>query len=412
MRRFFMRLGMLLVVLGLPLQTLAQTAGYAVEITDEGVQDRLVTVQMVVVDQATKQEVDGITERDITILQDGVVLKTQVGVQARTTNANDKDPAKQTVAYNRSRNLTASGATVGIVVDLSTALNQDSAGVDYVNEIKQATEQWINAGGPIALGDPERIGLFIPRASNSQALRPTSLKGFEFDHNLVITAVRNEPPRDGATDLYDAILAAIEATASEAQKRGTSAYVVVFSDGTITNRTDDPSALVLQKAAQNNTAIIAIGIGKPSSLESDINRLPKIGEPSGGRYLQIDAGQREAAMKQAYTDLILPVNRTAYTLSFQHTAPLDDQVHTFQIKVNRNGQDWASPTLPIPTGPLPPDCVIQGCPPLPYATVQQWYLWRALPLAIIVASIATFFAWLGRRKPTRIEPTQGPQTRT
>ena len=115
-------------------------------------------------------------------------------------------------------------------------------------------------------------------------------------------------------------------------------------------------------------------------------------------------------MKQAYTDLILPVNRTAYTLSFQHTAPLDDQVHTFQIKVNRNGQDWASPTLPIP--PKGSGCGAEGCSPLPYATVQQWYLLRALPLAIIVASIATFFAWLGRRKPTRIEPTQGPQTRT
>jgi hypothetical protein len=378
----------------------AQSAGFVVEVTDEQESNRSVTVQMRVIDPATRQEVGGISERDITIMQDGQVLNTQMRLESRTTNA--LDPATQSVPYNGSQNLIASGATIGIVADLSTALNRNANGADYIAEIRAAAEQWIKLGGPVAPGDPERIGLFIPRSQNAQALQPAGIDSFEFDHNKVISALRQEPPRDGATDLYDALLAAIEATSAEAQRRGTPAYVVVFSDGTVTNRTDDPSGLVLQKAAAGHAAVIGVGIGNPASLERDINRLPKIADATGGRYIQVAPAEREAALAQAYADLIIPVNRTAYTLTFLHTAPLDNEIHTFQIKINRDGQDWVGPTLPIPFGAA----AAVPTEPLPYVAVQKWYLLRTLPLAIIVAGAATFIAWLGRKKPTRIEPTR------
>jgi hypothetical protein len=401
MKYWIYRLLLVAIVLLAPQRGHAQSkSGVMVEITDEQTSDRTVSMKMRVIDQATGREVAGITERDVVIIQDGAELK-ESGLRLVATTTDATDPQNHTLPFNSKSPLIASGATIGIVADLSSALNLGApAGTDYIVEIRQAVEQWISLGNTVAPGDPEAVGVFLPLAFNSQPLQPASAQGFSRDHNAIITALRQEPARDGATDLYDAVLAAVEATATEASRRGTPSYVVVFSDGTVTNKTTDPTDAILRKAEATNTIIIAVGIGNPTSLEKDINRLPKLAPATGGQYIQVAAGDREARIKAAYASLIKPVDRTGYDLAFNHTAPRDGKEHTFQVRVTLNGATWESQSLKIPEigGPGP-------SPIQPLSAVQKDYLLLAVPLSVLAAALATLLATLGRKRPTRIELT-------
>ncbi len=384
----------LLVLVLLPTLASAQATTYDVIVSDVQTNGRTVSMKLRVVDQSTKQEVANIAPDQITIFQDGSELRdTQVQLTATSTDAFNHD--RDNIAFDSSQNLTASGATVGVVLDLSVALNKGApAGTDYVKEARDAAELWINQGTDIATQDPEQIGLFIPLANNSQALQPEAVKGFQYDHNLVIERIRNEAAREGATDLYDAMLAAIEQTAATAKQRGTPAYVVVFSDGTVSGDSEAKAGLVLSKAEANNVTIVAFGIGNPTSLERDSNRLPHIAPATGGEYIQTPLDQREAKIADVYKQYIKPVDRTGYDLAFVHTAPVDNQEHTFQVHVTLGGQEWSSTVRAIP----PDGAGISADPSaIPLASLQQWYLLRAIPLAIILTALATGLATLSKR---------------
>ena len=392
MKRFFLFAALILMLL--PSLVFAQTS-YDVIISDVQTQGRTVTMKMRIVDQTTRQEVAGIEDKHITLYQDGTELRnTEVRLDSVTTDAFSTE--SNALPFDSNAPLIASGATVGMVVDLSQALNQGAEpGKDYVNEVRQAAELWIKQGEHVATRDPEQIGLFVPLASNTQALQPEAVKGFQYDHNLVIATVRQEPARSGATDLYDAVLTAIEQTSTKAQERGTPAYVVVFSDGTISGDSNTKAASVLDKAEAANVTLIAFGIGNPASLERDSNRLPHIAPATGGEYIYVAPDQREARIAEVYKQYIKPVDRTGYDLAFVHSAPVDNQEHTFQVRVTRNGQEWSSPVQPIP----PADAGEIGT--IPLSEIQQWYLLRALPLGIVVAGLATALATLSKRTPGR-----------
>ena len=383
------RLIVMIICIGMISPAVAQeNAGYTIEISDIETFERTVRFKLRFIDQMTKREVAGLTTTNIAILQDGQVLK-EPNLSLIEITAVANDPSKAKVAFNSRQNLIASGATVGIVADISSALNRNGNGQDYVSEVRAAAEYWIGLGNNVAPSDPEAVGLFIPRASNDQSLRPNTAPDFSRDHNSIIRALRSTPTRNGATNLYSAILEAVTATSVEAQKRGTPGYVVVFSDGTISNDTPKLFAEVTAKAAETQISIIAIPIGDPRNLEKNSNQLPTLAGATNGRYVQANTLERTAALQQAYQELIKPVDRTGYEVTFNHSLPRDEQAHTFQLVINLAGQPWESPILNIPEFGTVANSSLQLTP---MTKVQQRYLFRAIPLAILIASLASIIA--------------------
>ena len=395
MKTWILRCSLALLLLS-PVLTYAQAA-YEVKLTDaQLLQDRVVNFKMRVTDTTTGQDVPPLEPGDIAIYQDGQLLTdSQLVMHVITTDATH--PTSHTIPFDSQNVLRASGATIGLVTDLSVAL-----GDPFIGEVRTAAESWINLGNAVSPNDPESIGLFIPRSSNSQSTRPASAPEFDRDHNKIIGVLRTEPPRDGATNLYGAVLEAVTATAAEAKKRGTDSYVVVFGDGSVTPDSAGMFSQIVDLANKNNTIIIAVGIGKTENLDKATNQLPNLASSTNGRYVAGGPEERPGNMDQAYKALVKPVNRTGYDLAFAHTAPRDDKQHTFQVKVTIAGQTWESSTLPIPIGGLATESEFTSL-----SQLQKYYLLRGVPAAIILAAVTTALATATRRRPTRIDPGAG-----
>ncbi|WP_110515001.1 hypothetical protein [Herpetosiphon llansteffanensis] len=395
MKTWILRCSLALLLLS-PVLTYAQAA-YEVKLTDaQLLDDRVVNFKMRVTNTATGQDVPPLETGEIAIYQDGQLLTdSQLVMNAITTDATHD--ISHTIPFDSQNVLRASGATIGLVTDLSVAL-----GDPFIGEVRAAAESWINLGNSVSPNDPESIGLFIPRSSNSQSTRPGGAPEFDRDHNRVIGVLRTEAPRDGATNLYGAVLEAVTATAAEAKKRGTDSYVIVFGDGSVTPDSAGLFSQIVDIANKNNTIIIAVGIGKPENLDKATNQLPNLASSTNGRYVAGGADVRPINMEQAYKALVKPVNRTGYDVAFVHTAPRDDKQHTFQVKVTIDGRTWESSTLPIPT-----EVSTTTSEFIPLSQIQKDYMLRGIPAAIILAAVTTALATATRRRPTRIEPGAG-----
>ncbi|GIV98221.1 MAG: hypothetical protein KatS3mg057_2878 [Herpetosiphonaceae bacterium] len=189
-----------------------------------------------IIDPATGRDVTGLSARDVIILQDGVELKNpSTRVTTFTTS-----PERPVLPFGNMQ-LRSGGAVIGIVLDLSTLLNDPGdPHTDYNARAKEVVRWWLEAGRNVAPADPELISIFQPATRlGNEPLQPEALASFVNDRNLVMMTMEQLVPRRGATFLYDAVLAAINATAHRARERGTDAYVLIVSDGGSDPASDD-----------------------------------------------------------------------------------------------------------------------------------------------------------------------------
>jgi hypothetical protein len=129
------------------------------------------------------------------------------------------------------------------------------------------------------------VGLFVPRGSASdqqlQVLPFTSDKATATD---AVDSLRQPPP--GATDLYNAVAAAINASADRAAQRNGPAYVVILSDGIDRTSIVGNDAAGANQAAtlaeQRHVQVFTLGYG--ANLNYGSRFLTQLSDRSGGSY--------------------------------------------------------------------------------------------------------------------------------
>jgi hypothetical protein len=293
-----------------------------------------VTIQFSVHD-ATGRRVVGLGQSNIRLVEDGNPIP-QFALDSQI--ADTATPVQQVALSDGSTySLAATGATIGLVFDATQLLNGSGAKArDNLSVARLAIEAFLlESGDPppvrtLAPGNLEQVGLFIPVDQPSQTLQPDGATGFTQDRYALINALRGLQPRQGKTNLYAGVQAAIDATARQAEQMGTEAVVLVVSDGGDAISGDTFNALITQ-ATQRKVHIVAFGIGSDAALKSGGFRLKQLADGTGGVYLErpnaADAGA-------AFAQLAKPTPSAMYSLHYT-TALIDDgKAHSVALQVN------------------------------------------------------------------------------
>ncbi|MGQ9741674.1 VWA domain-containing protein [Chloroflexus sp.] len=300
------------------------------------------------------------------------------------------------------------GASIGIVFDATVLLNgsgKDSR--DSISEGRTAIEHFLldfTASDSPAIRtkaeyDPERVAVFIPVDQQSQPLNLDSLPTFNQDRIAVVNALRTDIPlRQGKTNLYAAVQAAVEATARDAQQRNAPSIVLVVSDGGDVISSDTISSLI-NLANQKNVKIIAFGVGTDRALEKNGFRLRQLAEATGGRYFERPSPDIAGA---AFSDFVQSRSTTAYEVSYR-TSIFDDGLEhqvTFEV-TSRSGNFSFGLPLRYPTDK---ETDVQIISQLNNVLLQ--YMTFGLPLAIVIAAVISGIFYMVRKRDVERGATQ------
>lgn len=379
---------LLMILLAAPSSANAQAVGELQPLA-MGIDFPNVTIDFQVLDSAGHSVV-GLKPGNIQLSEDGKPVA-QFTLREHTANAATPGLAV-TLSDGMVHNLAAKGATIGIVFDATQLLNgTGSNAANHLEAARLAIEAFLlEPGDPqappirsMSPNSPERVGLFIPVDNAVQSLQPADLPGFTQDRYEVINALRNLQPRSGKTNLYAAVQAAIEATASESERTGTTAVVLVVSDGGDAISGDTFNA-VIDQANDRNVQVATFGIGTDNALEAGGFRLKQLADGTGGMYAQRPDA---TAAGTVFTQLATPTATSIYTLNYQ-TAIIDDgKEHQIQIVVNL--PDGGSVSNVIPFAPSVAFGVEPvSLNPLGDVLLRQYFL-IALPAALLLSLLLT-----------------------
>ncbi|GIV90515.1 MAG: hypothetical protein KatS3mg055_3033 [Chloroflexus sp.] len=312
--------------------------------------NRTVTMQFSVCD-TNGVPINTVTGNAIRLVEDGQIVS-DVNFQQRV--ADQTTPVQAVPLVDGTAvSLNAIGASIGIVFDATQLLNGTGTNVqDNIGAGRVAIEAFLlQAGDPppprtVAPGNPERIGLFIPADQPGQLLQPNDLPGFTTDRYAVVNTLRiGLPIRQGKTNLFAAVQAALQATVRDAQQRGGQAIVMVVSDGGDLLTSDAFNTLVNQ-AVQQNVRILAIGVGGDQALQKNGFRLQQLAESTGGAYMQRPS---EQDVGQLFERFVTAQPVTVYEVSYD-TAVIDDgRPHQVVLEVTTTNGNF-NYTMPITAG--------------------------------------------------------------
>lgn len=390
------RLSLFIFALGLALLPLGVHAqgSVAVEVTPYGmrIDGRTIEVLFRVTDRVSGRDIQNLQPSDITLMEDGAPV-----VAAIELREEQSDPAQERVidlgvsAVNGSTsvNLNVVGATIGVVYDASLLTNAPGDPVNYVEQGRVLLEALLEAGRSVAPRNPEALGLFFPLsvpAVGDEAIRPTSLPDFVQDRNAVINALRQQAPRQGKTNVFDTLAVAVRATAEEASRRGTDAYVVLVTDGGDTASAGSYDALVADTSALG-VKLLILGVGPEGRLANNAPALTTLASKTGGAYV----GNPDPGVVQAlYRNHVQVTGQSAYIVRYTTSLIDDGKSHQLVIGV-RGPREGQSAPFPIGVTVLAPtDGIALG-------SALQGYALRAIPLAIIVSLLLCGFLVLLQR---------------
>lgn len=343
---------------------------------------RTVTIQFSVCD-SNGVPLSGYTQNAVRLNEDGRPVA-NVAFQALT--ADQTNPALTApLANGNAVALSAIPASIGIVFDATQLLNGTGSNLgDHIGAGRIAIESFLlESGDPppprtIVPANPERVAVFIPADQPGQSLRPNDLPDFTADRYLVINTLRvGLPVRQGKTNLFAAVQAAIEATARDARQRGAPALVLVVSDGGDALTGDAFNSLVSQ-ATQQNVRILTFGVGTDRALQNNGFRLQQLAESTGGRYWQ---RPNEADASAAFAQFVTANPASIYTVRYE-TAIIDDgQPHQATLEVATPAGNLTY-TMPISvTGSGNSELL-----PVWDVLLRQYFL-LAVPVLILVSAI-------------------------
>jgi hypothetical protein len=365
-----------------PLSALAQGAP-TVDVETYGlrISERTIEVLFKVTERGSGRDLQGLRPADLVVLENGTPVNSSVELREEASDANGErtiDLGADAVSGSQALNVSAVGATIGIVYDASTLLNAAGDPVNYLENGRMAIEAFLEAGRATAPRNPESIGLFIPLsvpAISGETLRPAELPEFVQDRNAVINTLRVQQPRSGRTNIFDTLAVALRATAEAAAARGTNAYVVLVTDGGDSASVGSYDALVNDAAALGVTLII-FGVGPEQRLANNAAALTTLASKTGGVYV---GNPNPGAVQEVYRNHVEVTGQSAYVLRYTTDLLDDGKDHQLVIQVRGVGNGQSLP-LPIRIRIGDPD-------PVELSGALQNYLIRAVPIVVLCSLI-------------------------
>ncbi len=349
------------------------------------------------------RDVIGLEERSIQIIEDGTTIITNFKLERQTADITSPERRLNLSDGKKSEEIYATGATIGVVFDATTLLNDAKNNEhDYLVEGRHAIEQFLLQTGVQAPRDPEAISLFIPTSSPDQEVQPADLAEFTQDRNAVINYLRAMPARTGKTNLYDVIQQAVETTARVARQRGSEPLVLVVSDGGDAISKDSFDRTISQAQA-NMVKLVTFGIGADKNLAEGGFRLAQLAKTTGGLYLQ---RPDDAAVSDAFRKTVVAASAALYTARYS-TALLDDgRKHHFVVQVTL--PDGQATSQPVEfTTLLDADDVSQV---IPLGVLLRQYLVIAVPVALLVSLLIVMMMggirWARSQSISRAQPSR------
>jgi hypothetical protein len=277
----------------------------------------------VLVRDAFGRGVSGLGPRDFTIEEQGHLIPSEL----LQVTPQDQQPAAVTAA---------------IVADTSTLLGAPA--IAAVQEDTRALiEQLLNssAGGA-------DVALFAPRSDT--AGQQLLMLPFGSTAETAGQALASLAARNGKTDLYNALAAAINAAADRAAARGDPAYVIMLSNGldrsSIVGADTAGANEAARLAEERHVQVFALGYG--SELDRGSKLLAQLTDRAGGTY-QPDPGPAQIADLVAH--LRAAAAHCAYTLRFSSSLAADGADHTLTVRARLDNLALAAEThylLPRP----------------------------------------------------------------
>ncbi len=286
------------------------------------------------VQDAAGRKVQGLTERNIRVLEDSTRSHAVVSLDSQTADTSNPSRKVKLVAPNPNLeaevDLFASGAAIGIVFDKTTMLNAPGSDRDYLAEGRRAIEQFLLQPS-LAPNNPEIVSLFQPISSPDQQVQPREFEQFTVDRNALINDLRTSPPRTGKTNLYAAVQEAVVDTAAAARSGGREALVLVVGDGGDEISADTFNSIINQANA-SKVRLVTFGIGTDTALIKQKGgfQLSQLAAATNGAYFQ---RPDDATAGEAFRQYATITSDTLYTVRYK-TALLDDgKQHTFVVQV-------------------------------------------------------------------------------
>lgn len=391
----------LVVMLALLMPTFAAAQGSPdVQVDTYGlrIDGRTVEVLFRVRDRATGRDLQGLTSRDLRLIEDNLNINPRLEVSETQTDAvnpfQSVDLATlpggaQPVEGSQAVELEVVGSTIGIVYDASLLTNAAGDPTDYVARGRGLIIDFLEAGRTIAPNNPEHIGLFIPLSVptvSGENIRPMELPDFVHDRNAVINTLNQIAPRTGKTNIFDTISLAVAATADAAAQRGADAYVLVVTDGGDSTSVGSLDALMAEASARNVRMLI-VGVGPQQRLASNAATLTTLANKTRGAYIGNPSGEE---LQNFYGRYVNVVGQSAYVLRYSTDLIDDGKTHNLIIRIEGPGRG-ESPVIPLfvdMPGPVEE---------LDLRPVLQGYALRAVPLLIVVSVLMTSLVWFSKR---------------
>ncbi|NTV62844.1 MAG: VWA domain-containing protein [Oscillochloris sp.] len=350
---------------------------------------RTVEVLFRVVDRTTNRDIQGITNRDLNLLEDDTAISGAVELSESKTDAANpllhvaiqaSPNGAAPVAGSKPVDLSVVGATIGIVFDASTLTNVAGDPTDYVARGRQLLVSFLDAGRTTAAANPEAIGLFLPLsvpAVSGEQIRPADLPGFGQDRNAVINVLNRMSPRTGKTNVFDTLSVAVGATADAAAQRGTDAYVLVVTDGGDSTSMGSYDALVAE-ALERKVRLLILGVGPQKRLAANASALTTLATKTGGAYL---GNPEPTAIQDFYLTNVGVTGQSAYTLRYTSSLIEDGKSHHLVIQLTGPTSGSSEPIpLGITSGQSKAHDLSQA--------LRTYALW-AIPMAIVLSLVLT-----------------------
>lgn len=256
----------------------------------------------VVVRDAFGRGVGGLKAQDFVVEEDGRVVPTE---QIQVT------PTDESAAI----------ATVAIVADISVLLG--SKGIEEVrNDVYLLLRHLLHHAREA------EVALFVPR---SNALDQSLIVvPFTTDVEKALRALADTEPRSGRTDLYNAVVAAVNTSADRAVQHGGPAYVVVLSDGqdrtSIVGSGVSGANEAARLAEERHVPVFTFGYGRSRGAAL----MAQVADRTGGTY-QPNPTEEDIT---AFANTILASARGgSYELAYQSSLPADGVEHALTLRV-------------------------------------------------------------------------------
>jgi Mg-chelatase subunit ChlD len=256
--------------------------------------------------------------------------------------------------------------TVALVIDQSALLGSTA----LVNMRRDAQQFIADLFGKEHL--TVEVALIVPRSMTSDA--PLIVRSFTGDQSAIDASLQGLTPRQGRTDLYNAVTTAVNISAERAAAHHGPAYVLTLSDGLDTTSIVGSGATGANEAARlaesRQIPIFAWGYGKDIASGSVILR--QVADRSAGTY---QSNPDEAAIKVVADQMRSGAEGGAYRIRYRSSLTPDGQQHPLKIGLRIPSATLVVEThylLPRPWSPDTPTQVDMQIDTTAYPTLTLW----------------------------------------